>query len=83
MALIEVIKREKMLALSTRAVICLAILCGVWVAAVLVGTFTVIYLAGYWWFNFIVGPPLADGLARAWICNIRYCRPQWFKPEGA
>lgn len=82
MALLAVIRREKMQALSTRVVIGLLIIMGAWAAAVLLGTFTLFYETGYWWMILIVGQPLADGLARGMIANARYCRPGWFKPES-
>jgi hypothetical protein len=82
MALLQVIRREKLQALSTPAVLFLVIAMGLFVAAVLVGTGVVFLQAGYPWLYLLVCPYLADGLGRSWIENARYCRPQWFKPKG-
>lgn len=82
MALLQVIRREKMQALSTPAVWCIIVLMGLWVAAVIVGTGVVFYKAGFPWAYLIVCPYLADGLGRSWVENVRYCRPEWFKSKG-
>lgn len=82
MALLQVIRREKMQALSKPAVLFLAALMGLWVATVIVVTGVVFYKADFPWAYLIVCPYLADGLRRSWVENVRYCRPEWFKPKG-
>ncbi|EPQ6932462.1 hypothetical protein ACUVZD_000105 [Pseudomonas aeruginosa] len=83
MALIEIIKQERARALSNRAVIGLAAFLIVVSVLLVVATLGVLMKAGYWWLALLVMTPLGTGFGHYCVVTIRYCRPQWFKPEPA
>lgn len=83
MVLLRIIKREKMLALSNRAVLCLAFIMVLWAMALILGTCAALYEAGYWWLILAIASPLGAGLGRGITDELRYCRPDWFKPDPA
>jgi hypothetical protein len=81
MALLHVIRREKLKALSTGAVLCLVTIMGLWGILLLLITGGALYQAGQWVFIPIVCTYLGKGLVLGWIENVHYCRPEWFKAK--
>jgi len=82
MALIHIIKQERAQALSDRVVWCLIVVSALACVALTVGTMSVLVTAGYWWLALLIIGPLGTGLGHTAIEWVRYCRPQWFKPES-
>lgn len=75
------VKREKILALRTRTVVCLGILLVICAGGITTGAFVVLWQAGYWWLAILICPPMGTGYA--WLIGeeINYCRPGWLR-EG-
>lgn len=82
MALIHVIRQEKLQALSDKTVWFLIAAIGAAFLALSVTTVSVLVAAGYWWLALLIAGPLGSGLAQTSIEWIRYCRPHWFKPRS-